>query len=146
MTAPTKEQLQRMGQSLREIDPATLHPDPAEGPVRWFLGEGATEITAWTNDAGIPHHMQLVFARVSVEWSERGLFTGQFENKSSTAGGRYDPYLLHVGSAADPAVCDAALTLLDASDVDPAVREPLREALRRALSHKPEGKAADGQP
>lgn len=133
MTAPAPEFLRKAGQSLREIDPATLHPDPSEGPVRWFMGEGGTEITAWTDPAGKPHHIQLVFSRVSVEWSDKGLVTGSFENRSSTAGGRYDPYLLQLGGGVNAEVCQAALLLLEASDISEDVRAPLLTALREAI-------------
>lgn len=142
MIAPNQDLLQRLGRSLREIDPSMLHPDPEEGPVRWFQGEGGTEITAWTDADGKPHHVQLVFTRVSVEWSvARGLLTGAFDKKGSTAGGRYDPYLLQVGAGVDPDVCRAALILIEASDISADVREPLRTALIRALD--PDGREAD---
>ncbi len=134
MSRPTDEQLRRLGASLREIDPATLHQDPAEGPVRWFQGEGGTEITAWVDEVGVPRHIQLVFARASVEWSGKGLVTGAFDARSSTAGGRYDPYLLRVGTGADREVCEAALLLLGAAcELGPEIVDPLVKALCRAL-------------
>ena len=130
MSRPTDEQIRRLGASLREIDPATLHRDPEEGPVRWFQGERGTEITVWLDGRGAAHHIQLVFARASVEWSGSGLVTGAFENRGSTAGGRYDPYLLSVGTGADPEVCQAALLLLESAEVGTEVLAPLIGALR----------------
>lgn len=132
MSVPSEEHLKKLGQSLREIDAAMLNRDTDEGPVRWFLGEAGTEITAWVDASGAPHHIQLVFARVSVEWTARGLVTGAFETKGSTAGGRYDPYLLRVGAGVDPAVCKAAVVLLQASDLDPVIAGPLLDGLRAA--------------
>jgi hypothetical protein len=133
MIRATEEQLRRLGQSLREIDPATLQHDPEEGMIRWFQGEAATELTLWLDDDGRTRHAELVFARVQVEWSEAGLSTGTFTHQSSTAGGRYDTYLLEVSGSLDRQVAESALVLLDASDVDAAVREPLCQALRAAL-------------
>lgn len=138
MNRPTDEQLQRLGASLREINPATLQQDPEEGKVRWFLGDGGTELFVWSHDDKPPHHLQLVFARVSVEWSDlRGLVTGTFASGASTSGGRYDAYLMHVGTFADPEVCQAALTLLKASPLDEQVRSALERPLTEALAKAP---------
>jgi len=127
---PSDEQLARLATSLREIDPSALQEDPEEGKVRWFQGEGGTELFAWTRPGQPPHHVQLVFARVSVEWSQKGgLRTGTFANGASTMGGRYDPYLLELERAADPEVCRAALHLLSASKVERALVAPLLQAL-----------------
>lgn len=132
MSRPSQEELRRLGQSLREIDPKMLHADPTEGPVRWFLGEQGTEITAWVNAEGAPHHMQLVFWRVSVEWTPTSLSTGTFASKGTTAGGRYDPYLLSVSGGVDPEVCVAAQEVLGASDIDAKIRDPLLASLAKA--------------
>ena len=132
MSRPTDDALKRLGNSMREIDPSTLAPDPDGGTVRWFLGEEGTEVYVWTRGADAPHHLQLVFSRVSVEWSDRsGLTTGTFRVNASTAGGRYDSYILTVGHQVDPEVCDAALVLLEASKIDPPAIAPLVDALRR---------------
>ena len=132
MRRPPDDVLQRLGASLREIDPSSLAPDPDGGQVRWFFGAEATEVYAWLRPAHPPHHVQLLFRRVSVEWSEgAGLATGTFRDPPTTAGGRYDPYILTVGHEIDPEVCAAALVLLMASKVDPRVLAPLVEALRR---------------
>ncbi len=133
---PSDEQLQKWGASLREIDPSALQPDEDEdgGAVRWFLGDGGTEIFAWSKEAAPPHHVQLVFARVSVEWSTRdGLKTGAFAGGSSTAGGRYDPYLLTVGARADAEVCRAALVLINSSPIDQLVKAAIQKALEESL-------------
>ena len=80
-----------------------------------------------------PHHLQLVFARVSVEWStQRGLITGTFKTGSTSSGGRYDPYLLSVGQQIDPEVCASARKLLERSVVDAKVTAPLVQALAHA--------------
>jgi hypothetical protein len=126
MRRPTDAELAQLGVSLREIDPATLHSDPEDGPVRWFLGEQGTELFAWTNEAGVPHHVQLVFCGVSVEWNtQKGLATGSFEALMVTSGGRFDSYLLSVAPTPDPRVCRAARVLLEASTVPHALLEPL---------------------
>ena len=115
MSRPSEELLAKLGASVREINPSTLQQDPEDGDVRWFLGDNGTELFVWTHPGKPPHHIQLVFARVSVEWSEqRGLVTGTFTAGSSTSGGRYDAYLMHVGNVADPEVCLAAVSLLAA--------------------------------
>lgn len=135
---PSDEQLRNMGGTLREIDPSTLQSDPDEGAVRWFLGDNGTEIFAWTRGAEPPHHIQLVFARVSVEWNQKtGLMTGTFNTGSSTAGGRYDPYLLNLESHVDPDVCRAALRLLSAASIDVRVVQPLSQALEQVLNPVP---------
>lgn len=135
MTRPTDEQLKKLGASLREINPSTLQQDPDEGHVRWFLGDAGTELFVWNHDQKAPHHIQLVFARVSVEWSEsRGLVTGTFSSGGSTSGGRYDTYLMHVGTYADPEVCAAALSLLAASPLDESVRKALEVPLTDAMA------------
>lgn len=135
---PTDEQLRQMGGTLREIDPSTLQADPEEGKVRWFLGDSGTEIFAWTHDDRAPHHIQLVFARVSVEWNQKsGLMTGTFNAAASTAGGRYDPYLLTMGANVDPEVCRAALRLLSSASIDARVIEPLTTALERVINPVP---------
>lgn len=132
---PSDEQLQKLGSTLREIDPATLQADPDEGKVRWFLGDSSTEVFVWAHPGESPHHIQLVFARVSVEWSRKaGLMTGTFNPGGSTLGGRYDPYLLTLGMSADPEVCRAALLLLKEAKADAAALAPLIEALEGALA------------
>lgn len=132
---PSDEQLQKLGSTLREIDPATLQADPDEGKVRWFLGDSATEIFVWAHPGEPPHHTQLVFSRVSVEWSRKaGLITGTFDAGSSTLGGRYDPYLLTLGMSANPVVCRAALLLLKEARIDAAAIAPLIESLESALA------------
>jgi hypothetical protein len=135
LSKPSDEQLQKIGQSLREIDPTTLIPDEEGARVRWFLGDNGTEIFAWNHGPAPAHHIQMVFSRVSVEWvAQTGLTTGTFATGSSTAGGRYDPYLLTVGSNIDPEVCRAALVLLGTTKIDEAVSGPLIKALEAALS------------
>lgn len=132
---PSDEQLRKLGGTLREIDPATLQADPDEGKVRWFLGDNGTEIFVWAHPAEAPHHIQLVFSRISVEWSRTtGLMTGTFNVGSSTMGGRYDPYLLRLGIHVDPEVCRAALMLLKDTLIDPSAISPLLEALENALA------------
>lgn len=128
---PSKEQLQQWGTSLREIDPSSLIPDEDGARVHWYLGDNGTELFAWSHGAAVPHHLQLVFARVSVEWtSDKGLITGTFKSGSTSSGGRYDPYLLSVGQQVDPEVCGLALALLDCARIDDAVIRPLVAALR----------------
>ncbi|MFL5319503.1 MAG: hypothetical protein ACJ790_07585 [Myxococcaceae bacterium] len=135
MNRPTDEQLQKLGASMREINPSTLQQDPEEGNVRWFLGDNGTELFVWNQEQKPPHHIQLVFARVSVEWSDnRGLVTGTFSSGSSTSGGRYDAYLMHVGTYADPEVCAAALILLQASPIEESVRKALEAPLTEAMA------------
>ncbi len=130
----SEEGLQKLGRSLREIDPSTLQHDPEEGRVRWFQGEGATELTLWVDEEGRTRHAELIFSRVQIEWGESGQLTsGTFTNQSSTAGGRYDTYVLEVTGRLDEEVARAALTLLEASSVDRSVTEPLCGALRAAL-------------
>ena len=136
--APTADQLRQWGASLREIDPTSLNKDEDGASVRWWLGDNGTELFAWCHPARPPHHLQLVFARVSVEWEDqRGLITGSFKGGSSTAGGRYDPYLLSVGAQANAEVCQSALELLKASRVDPAMLGPMVAALEKAISASP---------
>lgn len=132
---PSDEQLRKLGGTLREIDPATLQSDPDEGKVRWFLGDNGTEIFVWAHASESPHHIQLVFSRISVEWSRKsGLMTGTFNAGGSTMGGRYDPYLLTLGIHVDPEVCRAALMLLKDTRIDPGAIAPLVEALENALA------------
>jgi hypothetical protein len=132
--APTPEQLQQWGASMREIDPSSLNKDEDGASVRWFLGDNGTELFAWCHGANPPHHLQLVFARVSVEWEDkRGLMTGAFKGGSSTAGGRYDPYLLSTGAQANTEVSQSALTLLKASKVPAELIAPLVGALEKAV-------------
>ena len=136
---PTSDQLEQWGTSLREIDPGSLIPDEDGATVHWYLGDNGTELFAWSLNDGPSHHVQLVFARVSVEWSlDLGLKTGTFQSGSSTSGGRYDPYLLSVGKQVDAEVCVLALKLLRKSTVDPARIEPLLMALEQAAAQKPE--------
>jgi hypothetical protein len=134
VSRPPDELLRRLGRSLREIDPASLQQEQGEDPVRWFLGDSGTELFAWGARGVPPRHLQLVFSRVSLEWTrEEGLRTGSFDAGAAVSGGRYDPYLLRLGPAVDPQVCRAALTLLGTSQVDPAVLAPLLQALEAAL-------------
>jgi hypothetical protein len=129
---PTPEELERWGQSLREIDPSTLAQDEKEGPVRWFLGDDGTELFVWQRPDSPPHHLQLVFARVSVDWdAQKGLVTGSFDSMSATAGGRFDAYLLTLAALPDPAVCNAALLLLAAAPLAPEIAQSLMIALER---------------
>lgn len=133
---PTPENLKVWGASLREIDPSSLVQDDGLR-VRWYLGDNATELYAWTQPDGRPDHLQLVFSRVSVEWSDKkGLTTGTFQSGGSMAGGRYDPYLLSVGKEVDLDVCEAAVTLLRASAIDVALCKPMLEALTKVLPAK----------
>lgn len=135
---PSDEQLERLGRSLREIDPSTLQDDPEEGKVRWFQGEGGTELFAWAQPGQPPHHVQLVFARISVEWDRRdGLVTGTFNEGASTLGGRFDAYMLRSARVADPQVCRAALHLLAASRIDLQLLHPLVQALNEVKSLAP---------
>ncbi|MBL8956511.1 MAG: hypothetical protein JNK82_37395 [Myxococcaceae bacterium] len=133
MSRPTPENLKAWGASLREIDSSALVQE--EGlKVRWYLGDSSTELYCWVHADGRPDHLQLVFARVSVEWGEKkGLTTGTFQAGGSMAGGRYDPYLLSVGKEVDREVCEAALTLLKASTIDPGLVKPLVDGLVRVL-------------
>ncbi len=138
MSRPAEDQLLRYGQSLREIDPTTLLPDEEGAVVRWFLGDNGTELFAWNHPPHAPHHIQLVFARISVEWvASSGLTTGAFAASTATAGGRYDPYLLTIEAAVDPEVCRAALVLLGACKIDAEISGPLIKALEGALAPAP---------
>jgi hypothetical protein len=146
MTLPSEDMLRRLGASLREIDPGTLQDDPDEGAVRWFLGETGTELFAWTREGPHPDHVQLVFARVQLEWTDsQGLLTRHFRPGGSTAGGRYDAYLLAASEGLDQEVCEGALTLLRASALPDEVRDPLLQALERAVSPS-DPPAPDGGP
>ncbi len=130
---PSDEQLKSWGVSLREIDPSSLIPDDDGAGVRWYLGDNGTELFAWSFGLEAPHHLQLVFARVSVEWStQRGLITGTFKTGGTSSGGRYDPYLLSVGQEVDAEVCESARKLLKASSIDAKVLGPLVDALTKA--------------
>ncbi len=130
---PSDEQLAAWGVSLREIDPSSLIPDEDGARVRWYLGDNGTELFAWSHGDAAPHHLQLVFARVSVEWTTtQGLTTGTFKTGGTSSGGRYDPYLLSVGKQVDLEVCESAGKLLDNSRVDEAVIGPLVKALGAA--------------
>jgi hypothetical protein len=136
MSRPSEEQLKALGASMREIDPLTLVPDEDGGQVRWFLGDQTTELFIWMGQSA-PHHAQLVFARVSLEWDHQtGLLTGSFEGGPATAGGRYDPYLLTVGPKIDPEVCWAALVVLRSIRIDPAMIEPMAKALEAATQKR----------
>lgn len=127
---PTDDQLKTWGASLREIDPASLIPDEEGAQVRWFLGDNATELFVWSHPNQPPHHLQLVFSHVSVEWSAaKGLITGTFKGGAAGAGGRYDPYLLSTGEQIDAEVCESARQLLEASSVDRQVTAPLIQAI-----------------
>ena len=107
--------LRRWGNSLREIDPATLHSEPGEGSVRWFLGEEGTELFCWGDPSDVDH-AQLVFGQATVEWSRsRGISTGRFAAAVAPLGGRYDPYLLQAHAGLDASACEAALVILEAS-------------------------------
>jgi hypothetical protein len=140
MSRPTDEELKRLGATLREIDPSSLAADPEGSVVRWFLGGEGTEIYVWTHPSSPPHHVQLVFARVSVEWSnKRGLVTGTFRDAPTTSGGRYDSYILMVGAQVDPEVCEAALVLLESSTVDRSAIGPLLDVLRQGPGTPPGG-------
>jgi hypothetical protein len=130
MKRPSDDELRRWGASMREIDPDSLQQEPDGGTVRWFLGEAGTEAFVWSFPGQAAHHIQLVFCRVTVEWSTTGgLATGTFRNAATTAGGRYDPYLMTVGRDADPEVCQAANVLLSAISVPGAPLAPLASAL-----------------
>ncbi len=132
MSAPLDEQLRAWGKSLREIDPSMLSHEHAQ-TVRWFQGEGGTELFVWSEEGRIVH-VQLVFARTSIEWiAQKGLQTGTFARGGAIAGGRYDPYLLRVEGDVDVAVARSALTLLEAAPLEAAIVEPLRKALKAAL-------------
>ncbi len=129
---PSDERLAQWGVSMREIDPSSLVPDEDGAKVRWFLGDNGTELFVWSHEEAEPHHLQLVFARVSVEWStQRGLLTGTFAASGTSSGGRYDPYLLSVGQQVDAEVCASALKLLEFCTLDPKVIANLVDALRR---------------
>jgi hypothetical protein len=130
---PTDDQLAQWGVSMREIDPSSLIPDEDGARVQWYLGDNGTELFAWSHGEAAPHHLQLVFARVSVEWSQqRGLITGTFKAGSTSSGGRYDPYLLSVGQQIDPEVCESAWKLLETTRIDDTVIAPLVAALVQA--------------
>lgn len=132
---PNEETLKKLGATMREIDPSTLQSDPEEGTVRWFLGDSGTEVFAWLHAPEPPHHIQLVFARASVEWSKKGgLLTGTFKDSAGMLGGRYDPYLLQLGRTVDPEVCRAALVLLSASSLPEMITEPLKAALTEVVA------------
>lgn len=132
---PTFDQLDQWGASLREIDPESLVPDEDGAQVQWLLGDNGSEVFIWSHPGRAPHHLQLVFARISVEWSlADGLVTGTFKSASSTAGGRHDPYLLSVGSQIDEEVCGLALRLLRRSTVATEALAPLIRALEQALA------------
>lgn len=132
---PSPEQLAAWGASLRQIDPGSLIPDEDGARVHWYLGDNGTELFAWSHGDAPPHHLQLVFARVSVEWSQpRGLITGTFKTGSTSSGGRYDPYLLSVGQQVDADVCDSALLLLNKSSLEAKVTGPLVSALAQAAA------------
>jgi hypothetical protein len=134
MTSFSDAQLEAWGASLREIDPSTLQEDPESGPVRWFQGEAGCEAFVWLNDAGEPHHVQLIFANRSVEWSQaEGLRTGSLRSGGATAGGRYDGYLLQSGHQVDLELCAAARRLLAASCTGGTLFAPLVQALWSAL-------------
>ncbi len=138
MTAPSNEHLEKLGASMREIDPGALQPDADGSEVRWFLGEDGTELFTWTRAGKPPHHVQLVFSRVSVEWNEqKGLVTGSFPDSTAIAGGRYDLYVLKMGTSIDAEVCRAALTLLRASPVDKGPCAPLIAALEASAQAPP---------
>ncbi len=138
MSAPGKDVLERLGASLREIDPGSLQADADGSEVHWFLGEDGTELFAWRHPGKPTHHVQLVFARVSVEWdTQKGLATGKFPSTSAIAGGRYDAYVLTLASTVDVEVCRAALTLLARSTVDREFSGPLRAALEAAVETLP---------
>ena len=127
---PSDEQLAAWGASMREIDPGSLIPDEDGAAVRWYLGDNGTELFAWTFGDAAPHHVQLVFARVSVEWSARaGLVTGTFKSGGTSSGGRYDPYLLSIGQHADADVCASARRLLAAAKIDSKLVGPLPAAI-----------------
>lgn len=135
---PTQAQLEGWGRSLREIDPESLMGDDDGAKVRWFLGDNGTELYVWSFPPKPAHHLQLVFARVSVEWSrEKGLSTGTFSSGSTSTGGRYDPYLLSVGTSVDPHVCAAALVVLGASKVPAELWADLGAALKAASPSGP---------
>ncbi len=135
---PTAEQIERLAASLREIDPGALQEDPAEGKVRWFQGEGGTEIFVWAHPDQPPHHIQLVFADVSVEWSQKGgLLTGSFAETATTMGGRHDPYVMRLERVADMEVCRAALQLLSTCRVEPRLLQPLVDALKTFIDPVP---------
>jgi hypothetical protein len=132
---PSDDQLALWGASMREIDPGSLLPDEDGAKVRWFLGDNGTELFVWSHADAAPHHLQLVFARVSVEWStDRGLITGTFKSGGTSSGGRYDPYLLSTGEQTDLEVCESARKLLEKCTVDPAVLAPLVAALANAAA------------
>ncbi len=136
--APSEETLRRLGRSLREISASALKREGER--VRWFQGEAGTELVLWLSSERAevegPHHAQLVFARTQVEWDEGGRVTaGHFGGESSTAGGRYDAYVLRESQALDRQVAQAALVLLSAAEVDPDVTRRLCAALRQALGH-----------
>ena len=134
MIRPTDEQLQHLGASMREIDPSSLQPDEDGERIRWFLGEHGTELFSWALEGKPPHHLQLIFSRVSVEWSvPKGLVTGTFSSVVATAGGRYDAYLLTVGASADVEVCQAALILLRAAQVASGVAAELISVIERTV-------------
>jgi hypothetical protein len=134
MSKPTPENLKTWGVSLREIDPTSLVQEESGLKVRWYLGDNGTELYCWVHPDGRTDHLQLVFSRVSVEWSEkRGLTTGTFQAGASMAGGRYDPYLLSVGKEVDREVCEAAVTMLEASSVDRGLVKPMLDALATVL-------------
>lgn len=109
--------LRALGRSLREIDPTALSVDAEEGRARWMLGDAGTELFSWTHEGAlVPHHVQLVFSRRSVEWSvAQGLVTGEFAGMAAMSGGRFDPYLLQTHASVDLTLCRAARTLLEAS-------------------------------
>lgn len=135
MSAPSEAQLVKLGESLREIDPSTLQQDEESGPVRWFLGDSGTELFVWADERGRPQQVQLVFARVSVEWTRlEGLKTGSFSKTPASVGGRYDTYVMEEGHELDPLVCRAALTLMRASRVEHEFFSPFLEVLQQAAS------------
>lgn len=134
MSTPSDDALRKLGASLREIDSSALQADEEEGAVRWFLGETGTELFAWTREGPHPEHVQLVFARTQLEWTQaQGLATRRFRSGGSTAGGRYDAYLLGPTEGLDLELCAQALALLSASPVPEVVRAPVVQALERAI-------------
>jgi hypothetical protein len=135
MNLPPVETLAQLGKTMREIDPSALQHDDEEGPVRWFLGDSGTELFAWGGSDSAPaKHLQLIVARMQVEWTERtGLTAAPFRQAGTSMGGRYDTYLLGRDRALDRQLIEGARALLDSANIPAPLVAPMRSALEQAL-------------
>jgi hypothetical protein len=113
-----------LGRSLREIDPGALQrtADVGKG-LRWFQGVNDTNLFSWLTSSGHVVQQQLIFLEHVVEWKAgESVKTGRVR-ADYRPGGFVQSELLDFDDKPDAAVLAQAKAMIEASRIDPVVRD-----------------------